>query len=57
MWFQGLNFQEHVYDYHFDTDTNVIDVYINKIRNKIDKDFDKPVLFTVRGIGYVIRDN
>ena len=48
---------EHVYDYHFDTDTNVIDVYINKIRNKIDKDFDKPVLFTVRGIGYVIRDN
>lgn len=48
---------EHVYDYHFDTDTNVIDVYINKLRNKIDKDFDKPILFTVRGIGYVIKDS
>jgi heavy metal response regulator len=48
---------EHVYDYHFDTDTNVIDVYINKLRNKIDKDFDKPVLYTVRGVGYVIKEN
>ena len=48
---------EHVYDYHFDTDTNVIDVYINKLRNKIDKDFEKPILFTVRGVGYVIKDN
>ncbi len=47
---------EHVYDYHFDTDTNVIDVYINKLRNKIDKDFDKPVLHTVRGVGYIIKD-
>ena len=48
---------EHVYDYHFDTDTNVIDVYINKLRNKIDKDFENPILFTVRGVGYVIKDN
>jgi DNA-binding response OmpR family regulator len=47
---------EHVYDYHFDTDTNVIDVYINKLRNKIDKDSDVQLLQTVRGIGYSIKD-
>lgn len=48
---------EHVYDYHFDTDTNVIDVYINKLRNKIDKDFEKQLLYTIRGVGYSIKDN
>lgn len=48
---------EHVYDYHFDSNTNIIDVYINKLRNKIDKGFDKQLLFTVRGVGYIIRDN
>lgn len=47
---------EHVYDYHFDPDTNVIDVYINKLRNKIDKDFTPAVLKTVRGIGYTIKE-
>jgi DNA-binding response OmpR family regulator len=47
---------EHVYDYHFDTDTNVIDVYMNKLRNKIDKAFEKQLLHTVRGAGYMIKD-
>jgi heavy metal response regulator len=47
---------EHVYDYHFDSDTNVIDVYINKLRNKIDKGFYNPILQTVRGVGYIIKD-
>jgi len=47
---------EHVYDYHFDSDTNVIDVYINKLRNKIDKQFDTPLLHTIRGVGYIIKD-
>jgi len=47
---------EHVYDYHFDSDTNVIDVYINKLRNKVDKDSDKPIIHTVRGVGYVIKE-
>ncbi|MGE5365259.1 MAG: response regulator [Bacteroidota bacterium] len=47
---------EHVYEYHFDPDTNVIDVYINKLRNKIDKEFDIPLLHTVRGVGYTIRE-
>jgi heavy metal response regulator len=47
---------EHVYDYHFDSDTNVIDVYINKLRNKIDKQFDNPLLHTIRGVGYILKD-
>jgi heavy metal response regulator len=47
---------EHVYDYHFDSDTNVIDVYINKLRNKIDKGFDVSIIHTIRGVGYMIKD-
>jgi DNA-binding response OmpR family regulator len=47
---------EHVYDFHFDTDTNVIDVFINKLRNKIDKDFSLQLLHTVRGVGYIIKE-
>ena len=52
-----VKLSEHVYDYHFDSDTNVIDVYINKLRNKIDKGFDTTVLHTVRGIGYMLKEN
>ena len=47
---------EHTYDYHFDTETNIIDVYINKVRNKIVDDSDKPLIKTIRGIGYIIKD-
>ncbi|HEY1719727.1 MAG TPA: response regulator transcription factor [Magnetospirillaceae bacterium] len=43
---------ENVWDYHFDPQTNVIDVHISKLRQKIDSDFDKPLLHTVRGVGY-----
>jgi two-component system, OmpR family, response regulator len=46
---------EHVWDYHFDPQTNVIDVHISRLRAKIDKNFDKPLLHTVRGAGYMIR--
>lgn len=46
---------EHVWDYHFDPQTNVIDVHISRLRSKIEKDFDKPLLHTVRGAGYVMR--
>ena len=46
---------ENVWDYHFDPQTNVIDVHISRLRGKIDKDFDKPLLHTVRGAGYMIR--
>jgi two-component system OmpR family response regulator len=47
---------ENVWDYHFDPQTNVIDVHMSRLRAKIDKGFDKPLLHTVRGAGYVIRD-
>jgi two-component system OmpR family response regulator len=47
---------EHVWDYHFDPQTNVIDVHVSRLRSKIDKGFDKPLLHTVRGAGYMIRD-
>ncbi len=46
---------EHVWDYHFDPQTNVIDVHISRLRSKIDRDFGKPLLHTVRGAGYSIR--
>lgn len=46
---------ENVWDYHFDPQTNVIDVHISRLRGKIDKDFDPPLLHTVRGAGYMIR--
>ncbi|NIQ37155.1 MAG: response regulator [Proteobacteria bacterium] len=46
---------EHVWDYHFDTDTNVIDVYVNFLRKKIDRDFDLKLLHTIRGVGYMMK--
>lgn len=46
---------ENVWDYHFDPQTNVIDVHISRLRAKIDKEFDLPLLHTVRGVGYSIR--
>ena len=47
---------ENVWDYHFDPQTNVIDVHISRLRSKIDKGFKRPLLHTVRGAGYMIRD-
>lgn len=47
---------ENVWDYHFDPQTNVIDVHVSRLRAKIDKGFDTPLLHTVRGSGYMIRD-
>jgi len=46
---------EHIYDSEFDLDSNIIDVYINYLRNKIDKGFEKKLIHTVRGAGYVLR--
>lgn len=43
---------EHVWDYHFDTSTNVIDVYVKHLRDKIDRDAKVKLLHTVRGVGY-----
>ena len=46
---------ESVWEYHFDPQTNVIDVHISRLRAKIDKGFDTPLLHTIRGAGYMIR--
>ena len=46
---------EHVWDYNFDTFTNVIDVYVNPLRKKIDKNFSTKLLHTLRGVGYVMK--
>lgn len=46
---------EAVWDYHFDPQTNVIDVHISRLRQKIDKGFERPLLHTVRGAGYALR--
>ncbi len=47
---------EKIFDYHFDTGTNVIDVHVSHLRNKIDKDFEPKLLHTVKGVGYVMED-
>lgn len=47
---------EHVWEHDFDTQTNVIDVYINHLRNKIDKGFSKKLIHTIRGMGYVLKE-
>ncbi len=48
-------FLENVWDYHFDPQTNVIDVHMSRLRKKIDKQFSFPLINTVRGAGYVIK--
>ncbi|PTM60636.1 winged helix family two component transcriptional regulator [Phreatobacter oligotrophus] len=46
---------EHVWDYHFDPQTNVIDVHVSRLRSKIDKGFERPLIHTIRGAGYTVR--
>lgn len=46
---------ENVYGYNFDTQTNVVDVLVCRLRNKIDKGFDEKLIHTIRGLGYVLR--
>jgi DNA-binding response OmpR family regulator len=47
---------EKVWDYHFDPGTNVVDVYVKRLREKIDEDFEPKLLHTVRGVGYVLKE-
>jgi DNA-binding response OmpR family regulator len=47
---------EKIFDYHFDTSTNVIDVHVSHLRHKIDKDFEPKLLHTLKGVGYVLED-
>jgi heavy metal response regulator len=48
---------EHIWNYNFDTGTNVVDVYVNHLRSKIDDGFEKKLLHTIRGVGYVLKDD
>lgn len=48
---------EHVWDYTFDSFTNIIDVYVNYLRKKVDRDYAKKLIHTVRGIGYVLKED
>ena len=47
---------EHVWDYHFDTGTNVVDVYIRRLRMKMDDEYEVKLLHTVRGVGYILQE-
>jgi heavy metal response regulator len=47
---------EHVWDIHFDAVSNVVDVHINSLRNKIDRGFTRPLIHTQRGVGYILTD-
>jgi DNA-binding response OmpR family regulator len=46
---------QHVWDYHFDPQTNVVDVLVSRLRSKIDRDFSSKLIHTLRGVGYVLR--
>lgn len=48
---------EAVWEYNFNPQTNIVDVVVSRLRSKIDKDFDKKLLHTVRGVGYVLKEN
>lgn len=48
---------EHVWDYNFDTQTNLVDVLVCRLRNKVDKNFDRKMIHTIRGVGYVLKES
>jgi len=48
---------EHVWDYNFDPQTNVVEARISRLRDKVDRDFSKKLIHTIRGVGYVLREN
>jgi two-component system OmpR family response regulator len=47
---------EHVWNYDFDPQTNVVEARICRLRDKIDRDFDKKLIHTIRGVGYVLKE-
>jgi DNA-binding response OmpR family regulator len=46
---------QHVWDYGFDPQTNVVDVLVSRLRSKVDRDFSEKLIHTIRGVGYVLR--
>jgi len=53
--FSRVILTEHIWDMHFDSDTNIVDVVINRLRRKIDDGFSTPLIQTVRGVGYTLK--
>lgn len=51
-----MDIVEHIYDYNYDFDSNVVDVLVARLRRKIDKGFDKKLIHTVRGAGYMVKE-
>jgi DNA-binding response OmpR family regulator len=49
------DYMEHVWDYSFDPQTNVVDVLVCRLRNKVDKEFETKLIHTIRGVGYVLK--
>ncbi|MBW2573387.1 MAG: winged helix-turn-helix transcriptional regulator, partial [Deltaproteobacteria bacterium] len=47
---------EHIWDFHFDPQTNVVDVLVCRLRNKVEKGFPQKMIHTIRGVGYVFKD-
>ena len=47
---------EHVWDYSFDPQTNVVDVLVCRLRNKIDRNFEQKLIHTIRGVGYALKN-
>jgi len=45
---------EHIWDYNFDPQTDVVDVLVCRLRSKVDRDFDEKMIHTIRGVGYVL---
>lgn len=52
-----MDFVEQVWDLNFDTSTNIVEVYINYLRKKIDRDFEPKSIHTKKGLGYVLKEN
>jgi DNA-binding response OmpR family regulator len=46
---------EHIWDYHFDPQTNVVDVLVCRLRNKVDRNFPEKMIHTIRGVGYALK--
>ena len=56
-WYQGWDIAINVWDVDFETNTNVIDVYISYLRNKVDKHFEQKLIQTHIGMGYILKDH
>ena len=56
LYYQGKKIEDHIWDFDYEGGTNVVDVYIRYLRKKLDDDYNNKLIHTVRGRGYVIRE-